>query len=205
MGWVYILDNESIPGLLKIGCCVTGNPIQRAATLSALTAIPTHFRVLKAWRTRRPKELEGIIHAQLRDYRVQNKEFFRIELEIAVGCINALAGECPVQLTEIRSKGPAFKPSRKDAEIWNKLVEGLVRWAMYNDASASNRALEIAPKHQKEFIIRWMERHTDLCWHNSTSSFRRNKKIKNFDRNKFLEDIMGGRIPRYFDDYEDNI
>jgi hypothetical protein len=77
-GFVYILTNPSMPGVVKIGK-TTGQPETRASQLYT-SGVPTPFEVHYSVFCPDCHELEQIVHAQLSDLRVSNsREFFAIE------------------------------------------------------------------------------------------------------------------------------
>lgn len=77
-GWVYVLENPSMPGLVKIGL-TQNTPEKRAADLSSATNMPTPFKVVYALEVRDCKLVESKVHASLDKYRVNsNREFFSI-------------------------------------------------------------------------------------------------------------------------------
>lgn len=53
-GWVYVLENESMPGVYKIGM-TTSTPEKRAKDISSSTGVPTPFIVVKEYRSHLPK------------------------------------------------------------------------------------------------------------------------------------------------------
>lgn len=78
-GWVYILVNSSIPGLVKVGR-TTRPPAARAAALSAATGVATPFVLAFEQAFADCVEAERLVHAELdrRELRVApNREFFR--------------------------------------------------------------------------------------------------------------------------------
>lgn len=90
-GYVYVLVNGSLPGLVKIGM-TTKSPDDRAQELSSSTGVPTPFIVA----FQRPfidcKRAEQRIHAELeaRGLRsASNREFFSISPTEAIQCILA--------------------------------------------------------------------------------------------------------------------
>jgi hypothetical protein len=80
-GFVYILSNPSMPGILKIGS--TERTVkERVAELSATTGVPTPFRVEHYILTEDPKGLEQSLHEELSEFRVNgNREFFKVSLD----------------------------------------------------------------------------------------------------------------------------
>lgn len=77
---VYVLSNEAMPGLVKIGKTSQG-PEQRLRNLYT-TSVPFPFKCEYACYTSRPDELEGALHKLLENVRVNpSREFFRIAPE----------------------------------------------------------------------------------------------------------------------------
>ena len=90
--WVYILENDSQPGLLKIGYTKL-TPDERAKQISNATGVPLPYKVAWAYRCFNGELLEGEVHHALKKYRVNNqREFFQIELDEAKETIK-LIGE----------------------------------------------------------------------------------------------------------------
>ena len=81
--WVYVLENDSQPGLLKIGYTKL-TPDARAKQISNATGVPLPYKVAWAYRCFNGELLEGEVHHALRKYRVNNqREFFQIGLDEA--------------------------------------------------------------------------------------------------------------------------
>lgn len=78
--FVYILKNQSMPGLYKIG--FSANPVARAATLSAVSAVPTPFEVvhtIDCVTERQARRAEAAVHFILEYDRVSfSREFFSL-------------------------------------------------------------------------------------------------------------------------------
>lgn len=80
-GWVYVLSNESMPGMYKIGLTRL-HPQQRAGQLSKSSGSPTSFVVEAKFMSSDPERDEKIIHESLSRFRVsQSREFFSCTLE----------------------------------------------------------------------------------------------------------------------------
>ncbi len=81
-GWIYVLANESMPDVYKIGM-TTLTPEKRAKEISGSTGVPTPFIVVSRFRTINPWEHEKRIHQLLSRYRVnQGREFFKATLDV---------------------------------------------------------------------------------------------------------------------------
>lgn len=82
-GWVYILTNPAMPGLVKIGHTAR-RPERRAAELTAATGVPAPFVVAWAHPVADHEALESIVHSQLARSRARhNREFFRCSVQAA--------------------------------------------------------------------------------------------------------------------------
>ena len=80
MGCVYILKNEAMPDLIKIGY-TSGTAEDRAQQLSQATGIPMPFEVavdFDGLEFEECKKLEAEMHKELKEHRVNPKrEFFK--------------------------------------------------------------------------------------------------------------------------------
>ena len=79
-GFVYVLSNPTMPGLLKIG--KTDRDVEtRVRELSRATGVPTPFHVEHTWKVEDSRALESYLHRRLDGCRVPGREFFRCDLE----------------------------------------------------------------------------------------------------------------------------
>lgn len=80
-GWVYVLSNEYMPGIYKVGMTTT-SPETRAKELSAATGVPYPFKVEAAFHCDDPARSEREIHETFQDVRINDsREFFKFDLE----------------------------------------------------------------------------------------------------------------------------
>jgi hypothetical protein len=90
IGFLYILVNPSMPGLLKIGK-TTRFPDERAAELSADTGLPTRFMVAYDWSVSDCDAAETQVHDLLKSFRINSdREFFALPLKQAIKSIEPL-------------------------------------------------------------------------------------------------------------------
>jgi hypothetical protein len=81
-GYVYILTNDAMPGVVKIGR--TSREVDVRAAELWQTGVPTPFSVYAQARTCDCVDLERLVHDDLKGERVhQSREFFRIDPEVA--------------------------------------------------------------------------------------------------------------------------
>ncbi len=91
-GYVYLLTNPSMLGIVKIGCTLRDSRA-RARKLYT-TGVPTPFEVAFEVFSEESEELEGRMHARLTDFRVNgNREFFRYPLKDTINLLLQLQGQ----------------------------------------------------------------------------------------------------------------
>jgi hypothetical protein len=94
-GYLYILSNPAMPGLLKIGLTTRTVP-DRVAELSAATGVPSAFLIEAYFESSDPQEHEEAVHRKLQNRRVAGKEFFRVSLDEAVEALRNITGNLPL-------------------------------------------------------------------------------------------------------------
>lgn len=88
IGYVYILTNEAMPGLVKVGK-TTRTPEERAVQLF-VTGVPQPFEVHTSFHSPNCDRLEQVAHEALAEFRVSDcREFFQCDPEEA---FNAVSG-----------------------------------------------------------------------------------------------------------------
>jgi hypothetical protein len=93
-GYVYVLSNSKMPGLVKIGR--TNQVDQRARELSRQTGVPTDFAVEAKFASHAPEEHESEIKRRLHSKRIVGKEFFEMDLGEAIRIVQAVVGTDPI-------------------------------------------------------------------------------------------------------------
>lgn len=78
MSYVYILTNEAMPGIIKIG--LTENSVSDRVLQLDTTSVPVPFQCYYAARVEDHKKIERALHTAFGDFRVRpNREFFRMD------------------------------------------------------------------------------------------------------------------------------
>ena len=98
--WIYILSNETMPGLVKVGF-TKNKPSERVKQINAATGVALDFSVEWAYPCFNAHDLEKEIHVYLENngFRVnKKKEFFNITVEQARSVIERI-GE-PYKMAE---------------------------------------------------------------------------------------------------------
>jgi hypothetical protein len=101
-GYIYILSNASMPGLIKIGC-TSRSPEERRRELSRPTGIPVDFEVEYEIYSYNIKEVEREIHKALTKYKF-GKEFFEVDVNTAINILRKKVEESRLE-AEIKTKG----------------------------------------------------------------------------------------------------
>lgn len=85
-GYVYLLVNPSMPGMIKVGCTARDSKF-RARKLYT-TGVPTPFEVAFEVFTEDHEKLESELHSRLANFRVNDdREFFRYPLKDTINLI----------------------------------------------------------------------------------------------------------------------
>nr|WP_250807776.1 GIY-YIG nuclease family protein [Neorhizobium tomejilense] len=91
-GYVYLLSNPSMPGLVKIGR-TTRDPARRAGELTAASGVPTPFYLEGFIKTDDAVRTEAEIHRRMGADRVnRRREFFRADPAEALKIARTVAG-----------------------------------------------------------------------------------------------------------------
>ncbi len=118
IGVVYILVNDSMPGLVKIGYTLD-TAEARAKELSGHSGVPVPFRVV--WTTEKipePRVVEQKVHERISSLRASaGREFFRIDSESAIVVIKEFAGEAHRIAVEKRRHGMQERAAIKKERI----------------------------------------------------------------------------------------
>lgn len=92
-GYVYVLSNESMPGIVKIGRSKHGGQGRADALYKNDTAVPTPFKLEYEVEVNDSVAVEDAVHKYLEDSRVNEKrEFFNCSVEGAGHCIQMFLG-----------------------------------------------------------------------------------------------------------------
>lgn len=90
-GFVYVLSNPSIPGLVKIGR--TDRPVEeRAAELSRDSGVLEPFEIEAYFAVDDADTAENEVHRALSVYRKPDREFFLLDVKRAIGLVEEAIG-----------------------------------------------------------------------------------------------------------------
>ncbi|WP_251416999.1 MULTISPECIES: GIY-YIG nuclease family protein [Paenibacillus] len=186
-GFIYILINESLKGLVKIGKTSISSS-ERARQLSSSTGVPTPFRVAYEIFSEDCDNIEKTIHLELNDFRVNpNREFFQYPLNKAIEVIQKCAK---------RRKENEFE-SFESIEILPKLKEMFTDYL--NPSVSSVRFYQTTDRvylevTQDEYIADYLKnqyiRRTDLGFiindYDEDDKFFKPERTINYNVEKFL-------------------
>ena len=98
-GFLYILSNPSMPGLLKIGM-TEGDVSDRITQLSSGTGVAEPFVLEASITSTDPLRDERLVHERLAPYRKPKREFFELSVPDAVATLQQVLSRVP---TYVRS------------------------------------------------------------------------------------------------------
>ena len=80
MGIIYVLTNEAMPGLVKVGMIeTTGKTVEDRMKELDSTGVPLPFECFAAWEIENATEAENALHRAFDDHRLRKRrEFFRV-------------------------------------------------------------------------------------------------------------------------------
>jgi hypothetical protein len=102
-GYLYVLNNPHMQGLVKIGHTIR-TPAERAAELSNATGVPGRFQVERSWFLDNAEAFERRVHAAFAGQLVSG-EHFRLPVAAAIERIEAMLRAEP----ELRLPQPAWR------------------------------------------------------------------------------------------------
>jgi hypothetical protein len=102
-GYVYILSNPRMPGLLKVGS-TTRHVQERVEELNSATGVPAPFTVEAYFPAWDPKKAESEIHAQFEAKRIKGREFFEADLSEVLHAASRVTKSGPTYVR--REQGP---------------------------------------------------------------------------------------------------
>jgi ribosomal protein S27E len=113
-GYMYVHpSNPAMVGLLKIG--FTARSVEdRVTELNSTTAVPAPFVVEAIFASSQPEQHEKQVHQSLAAYRMEGREFFRVEVRLAVQhLVRACGPPSYLRLPEIMEERlPPAQPPR---------------------------------------------------------------------------------------------
>lgn len=210
MPYIYILSNEAMPGLVKIGSTALP-PEERAKQLST-TGVPQPFIVEEYWEQECVDilVLERKIHSHLKQWRMaSNREFFSLSTDKAIDKVNnyfQLMGELEKKREEEKKTAKVKKENLKRVATLRKQLDEIVIGqrkeivdAFKEDSQCiSDYLSSVANPHMAASTVRRKRPDDSLGklreahgWFVSVESERRsNRRRKNYDD--------GGEIVRFF-------
>ncbi len=121
-GWVYILTNEAMPGLVKVGYTMK-DPAIRAEELykdsktGAVTGVPMPFVVVYKALVVNPYQVEQAVHKELESKRINNnREFFKCELSETIAAIQQVT---TVKYEDAKHRDSLTKDTSKEVDFEN--------------------------------------------------------------------------------------
>jgi hypothetical protein len=129
-GYVYVLSNDQMPGLVKVGF-TSRDVAQRVAELNSGTAVPSPFVIEAVFACGDPERDEQEVHRQLAATRLQGREFFRCDLRDALRAVAQICGQSPKYLRDpsllVDPKQSSSTPPPSETELLRQWQERMYR------------------------------------------------------------------------------
>ena len=120
-GYVYVLSNASMPGLVKIGFTERDDIDQRVKELSSGSGVPKPFILEASFASTSPRDDEQRIHKEMVEYRLSSqREFFQVSLQESVQIISDLLKREPVFIHDEDLLLPAKEKTAKQDQTHSK-------------------------------------------------------------------------------------
>ena len=153
-GIVYVLTNEAMPGLVKIGRTTQEDPQERINQLyNGATGVPVPFECLMAVRVEDPKSAEEALHKAFGPQRINpGREFFKIDPAQATALLNFIGFEdVTPEVKEANQSIPEAERSaseslRKRRPNLNFVEMGIPVGSMLHAVSGDNRVEVVSEK-----------------------------------------------------------
>ena len=138
-GWIYVMSNPAMPGLLKIGCSSKEPKRDRVHELSRETGVPLPFRVEYQALVENERGDEGVLHRHFANRRVPGKEFFK---DVAIDEVIAVAKRlCQIKYEDdfsepvAKQSGPHYGEKRWAERKEEELTRASVQRRTYKDSA----------------------------------------------------------------------
>lgn len=140
-GYVYILSNPSMPGLLKIGRSINGGH-SRAKNMYQ-TGVPVPFVLEFEMLVDSPEDIEAMVHEALQKQRLsRSREFFSVDLMIAkhavIDCCLKEDDYTVCSLDEYSAVEGAALVAGKSDDVWLNVCD-LIGWLEPEDIEKANQ------------------------------------------------------------------
>ena len=125
-GYVYVLSNGQMPGLVKIGFTLRSVD-DRIAELNSGTAVPAPFIIEGIFPSRDPERDELRAHQELAATRLPGREFFKATVANAVQVLARVCGE-PAKYLRDASHTVRPRTPKEDLATPEEATERLGKW-----------------------------------------------------------------------------
>jgi T5orf172 domain len=135
---VYVLTNEAMPGLIKIGC----TNVDLAARIKQLysTGVPLPFELFYACEVKDGPSVEGKLHDAFGDHRIsKSREFFRLAPERAKAALSL------AEIREVKLGDEIFETNEIKAEVEAAKRRSRFRFSMIGVAPGTELQLAKNP------------------------------------------------------------
>jgi len=205
-GWVYILTNEAMPGLVKIGYTMQ-DPSIRAGELSNHTGVPIPYDVNYKALVVDPYQVEQKVHRTLDSKRLNEKrEFFKCEPFEVIRFIREMA-TVKYEVSKQEEERKLAKQKQEEERKQKKIFENRRREEKHQKELA-RKQFELRQKERKKEelripdLIKEFEREKNI---EKKNSLRNELKVISKRRSDEYRDFIKMTIPGINDEFSSKI
>jgi len=166
IGYIYILSNEYMPGLVKIGF-TDRDPVTRSRELSSHTGVPGKFNIEKSWEVLGAAAIEAAIFEALASLRLDGREFFKFSApEKAINRVSSIL----LKLGELDAKGETVPAKKRLAKQKRELQKEQDRLSEYKGVEL---AWESEQLKYKQWALSQVERRLQYSLHEAEARHKR--------------------------------
>ena len=161
MGIIYVLVNEAMPGLVKVGKIVTeGKTVEDRMKELDTTGVPMPFECFAAWEVADVNAAESALHRAFHDHRLRKRrEFFRMSPDKPTGILQAFgtnnvtpADDIVLQDEQAQDDKQALDRERRRRQSFNFDVVGIEPGATLQSVFDDNVVCEV--QDEKKVVFR---------------------------------------------------
>lgn len=164
VGYIYILSNPGMPGLLKIG--FTLRDVETRAQELETTGVPYKFTIEYKAIVEDVEDMERYIHAELSQFHV-NKEWFKCDVKTCIRTIEHVASgkiHHKESIEDVRSRERLEQQKReKEYAEWRKFEDIKMSLSLKHSDRVSEKKKELLVKYSEE-IARDKDNYNEMLY-----------------------------------------
>lgn len=155
-GYVYVLSNPDLPGLIKVGMTYK-NPKLRAKELSSTTGVSSKYEIEYYGKVADRVLAEKAAHNRLKNFH-HRKEFFKVNVEVAIYCVETISS--PIERAYIKpgNERKVFEYAKSRDQIPYKQIEK--EWRARQKKNRDYKTQVDKTRNWEEMVENYMKKRT---------------------------------------------